>query len=95
MSDAASVVEIARSALSYAEPGSRMAQVSRAYLALLDSWHELRKLLGQTECVYVHDEAGEMIAMVLPRGGWWMEQLPEAPRDHFGHEHIFPWGEPE
>lgn len=56
---------------------------------------ELRKLLGLTEAVYLHDENGKMIAMVLPAKGWWMDQLPEAPLDHFGHEHLYPWSEPE
>ncbi len=56
---------------------------------------ELRSLLGRYECVYLHDEKGEPLAMVLPMGGWWQDQLPEAPLEHFSHAHMHPWGEQE
>lgn len=44
--------------------------------------------LESTEMLYIHGMDGEILAIVLPVGGWWQEQLPEAPEDHFSHAHI-------
>lgn len=57
------------------------------------SFDDVRRLLDEgVEMLYVHDEKGETVAMILPREGWWQSQLPQAPPEHFSHEHIFPWG---
>lgn len=60
------------------------------------TFDDVRQLFDRgTEMVYVHNEYGAIIAMVIPKDGWWANQLPEeAPYEHFSHDHVYPWGEP-
>lgn len=57
-------------------------------MELVVSVARLLEVLQKTECVYIHDRSEKAVAMVIPLPGWWAEQLPEAPEDHFGHGHV-------
>lgn len=48
----------------------------------------LISMLAGTEMLYIHSMEGKMIAIVIPAGGWWQEQMPEAPLEHFAHDHV-------
>lgn len=62
----------------------------------VQTFDDVKRLLDDgCEMVYVHDDQGQIIGMIIPQGGWWASHFPgEAPREHFDHDHVYPWGEP-
>jgi len=61
------------------------------------TFDDVKRLLDDgCEMVYLHDADGKGIGMIIPNDGWWASHLPkEAPLEHFDHDHVYPWGEPE
>lgn len=50
---------------------------------------DLVELAQRTSFVYIHDENGDVVAVVLAKDSWWYEQLPAAPEDErFAHDHV-------
>ena len=63
--------------------------------------NKLIKLAEDHGLVYLHDEKGQLRAVVLKRDGWWYDQLPDVPdeadphfEEAFSHTH-FPYDEGE
>lgn len=58
------------------------------------TFDDVKQLLDEgVEMVYMHGEDGLAMAMIIPIGGWWASHLPDAPREHFSHDHVYPWGD--